>query len=70
MDVATVTPGAHKHGYYYTLSDMEQGILLSNGYRLNTNLFYKRGGFYEIPDPKGAVVNPIELGVILQRLSA
>lgn len=45
-----VRQGAHKHGYYISLTAREQGLLIRGGYKLITNLFYSPGDFYEILD--------------------
>lgn len=63
-----VRPGAHKHGYYITLTEREQEVLKRNHYQLVTNLFYSPGDFYEILDPHGVIVDPVYLGKILEKL--
>ncbi|MCC2817124.1 hypothetical protein DXC92_02845 [Clostridiales bacterium TF09-2AC] len=63
-----VRPGAHKHGYYITLTEREQELLKKHGYQLVTNLFYSPGDFYEILDPQGVIVDPMYIGKILEKL--
>ncbi|WP_433635848.1 hypothetical protein [Kluyvera georgiana] len=68
IDNASVTPGWHKHGYVYSLNSIEQKLLCDHGYKLVTNGWYRKGDFYEILDPKGRVVEPDELMLILKKL--
>ena len=63
-----VRPGAHKHGYYITLTEREQELLKKHGYQLVTNLFDSPGDFYEILDPQGVIVDPMYIGKILEKL--
>lgn len=68
LDGYVVRPGAHKHGYYISLTEREQEVLRRNHYNLVTNLFYSPGDFYEILDPDGVIVDPMYLGKILEKL--
>lgn len=65
--MARFTPGAHRHGYYITLTDKEEGALKYHEYALVTNGAYKRGDYFEIKDPNGSVIDPIQVGRALEK---
>lgn len=70
LDGYVVRKGAHKHGYYISMTEREQELLRRNKYTLVTNVFYSPGDFYEILDPNGVIVDPMYLGKILEALGA
>ena len=65
LDKAAFKPGAHRHGYVISLTEKEEHYLRYKGYTLVTNMFYKKGDFFEV-SLDGRIIDPIELGKILK----
>lgn len=63
---AVFVPGAHKHGYIIRLTEKETAYLIYRGCTLNTNMWYKKGDYFEILSSNGSVMDPIAIGKMLQ----